>query len=78
MSSEDLEQYENDMELALYREYRDVVGLFSHLSNTSDADDRAALARFQEGVVLAAAAGLNPRPNRAVRSADNLAISCSP
>ncbi len=37
-----------------------VVGLFSHLSNTSEADDRAALARFEEGVVLAAAAGLNP------------------
>ncbi len=34
MSSEDLEQYENDMELALYREYRDVVGLFSHVVET--------------------------------------------
>ena len=30
----DLEQYENDMELALYREYRDVVGLFSHVVET--------------------------------------------
>jgi len=37
-----------------------VVGLFSHLSNTSEAEDRAALARFEEGVVLAAAAGLQP------------------
>ncbi|PVW03329.1 alanine racemase [Microbacterium sp. Gd 4-13] len=37
-----------------------VVGLFSHLSNTSPEDDRAALAAFQEGVVLAAAAGLHP------------------
>ncbi|SIR76013.1 alanine racemase [Microbacterium sp. RURRCA19A] len=37
-----------------------VVGLFSHLSNTSEADDRAALARFEEGVLLAASAGLNP------------------
>ena len=34
MSSEDLEQYENDMELALYREYRDVVGLFTHVVET--------------------------------------------
>ncbi|MDQ1123212.1 alanine racemase [Microbacterium trichothecenolyticum] len=37
-----------------------VVGLFSHLSNSSEADDLAALARFEEGVVLAAGAGLNP------------------
>jgi alanine racemase len=37
-----------------------VVGIFSHLSNTSDADDRAALAAFQEGVLAAAAAGLHP------------------
>ncbi|GAA2066487.1 alanine racemase [Microbacterium hatanonis] len=37
-----------------------VVGLFSHLSNTSPEDDRAALAAFQEGVVLAASAGLHP------------------
>ena len=28
MSSEDLEKYETEMELQLYREYRDVVGLF--------------------------------------------------
>lgn len=37
-----------------------VVGLFSHLSNTSLDDDRAALARFEEGVVLAASMGLQP------------------
>nr|MCW1079427.1 DUF2469 family protein [Streptococcus anginosus] len=29
MSAEDLESYENDLELELYREYRDVVSLFS-------------------------------------------------
>ena len=29
MSTEDLENYETKAELALYREYRDVVGLFS-------------------------------------------------
>ena len=34
MSAEDLEKYETDMELALYREYRDVVGLFSHVVET--------------------------------------------
>ena len=28
MSAEDLEKYETEMELQLYREYRDVVGLF--------------------------------------------------
>jgi len=30
MSAEDLEKYEAEMELQLYREYRDVVGLFTH------------------------------------------------
>ncbi|MDQ1604116.1 MAG: hypothetical protein QOE01_1961 [Actinomycetota bacterium] len=34
MSAEDLEKYETDMELQLYREYRDVVGLFSHVVET--------------------------------------------
>ncbi|WP_068401981.1 DUF2469 domain-containing protein [Kribbia dieselivorans] len=34
MSQEDLEKYENEMELALYREYRDVVNLFSHVVET--------------------------------------------
>ncbi len=34
MSAEDLEKYEADIELALYREYRDVVGLFTHVVET--------------------------------------------
>ena len=34
MSAEDLEDYETEMELALYREYRDVVGLFSYVVET--------------------------------------------
>ncbi len=47
MSAEDLEKYETEMELQLYREYRDVVGLFSHVVvssavrfSTTDADLR--------------------------------------
>ena len=34
VSAEDLENYETDAELALYREYRDVVGLFSYVVET--------------------------------------------
>lgn len=34
MSTEDLENYESEMELALYREYRDVVSLFSFVVET--------------------------------------------
>lgn len=34
MSTEDVEHYEADLELALYREYRDVVGLFTHVVET--------------------------------------------
>ena len=34
MSIEDLEAYENDLELELYREYRDVVSLFSYAVET--------------------------------------------
>lgn len=34
MSSDDLESYETEAELALYREYRDVVGLFSYVVET--------------------------------------------
>lgn len=34
MSTEDLERYESDMELQLYREYRDVVGLFGYVVET--------------------------------------------
>ena len=37
-----------------------VVGIFSHLSNTSADDDRAALSRFQEALALAARLGLTP------------------
>ena len=37
-----------------------VVGLFSHLSNASADDDRAALRRFQEGAGIAASAGVAP------------------
>jgi Protein of unknown function (DUF2469) len=34
VSAEDLERYESEMELALYREYRDVVGLFTYVVET--------------------------------------------
>ena len=34
MSSEDLEKYETEMELSLYREYKDVVNLFSYVVET--------------------------------------------
>ncbi|MBK6874787.1 MAG: DUF2469 domain-containing protein [Kineosporiaceae bacterium] len=34
MSAEDLENYETEMELQLYREYRDVVGLFTYVVET--------------------------------------------
>jgi hypothetical protein len=34
VSPEDLENYETEMELALYREYRDVVGLFGYVVET--------------------------------------------
>ncbi|MBW9205529.1 DUF2469 domain-containing protein [Mumia sp. zg.B53] len=34
MSAEDLERYEAEMELALYREYRDVVGIFTYVVET--------------------------------------------
>jgi len=34
VSAEDLEKYENEMELSLYREYRDVVGLFQFVVET--------------------------------------------
>jgi hypothetical protein len=34
MSVEELEQYESEMELALYREYRDVVPMFRYLIET--------------------------------------------
>ena len=34
MSTEDLEKYETEMELNLYREYRDVVGIFKYVVET--------------------------------------------
>jgi hypothetical protein len=34
VSAEDLEKYETEMELQLYREYRDVVGLFKFVVET--------------------------------------------
>ena len=34
MSAEDLEKYETEMELQLYKEYRDVVGLFTYVVET--------------------------------------------
>nr|WP_274637655.1 alanine racemase [Microbacterium bovistercoris] len=38
-----------------------VVGLFSHVSNTSPEEDRAALARFSDGFATASAVGLAPQ-----------------
>ena len=34
MSAEDLERYETDIELALYREYRDVLPMFTYVVET--------------------------------------------
>ncbi len=34
MSAEDLERYETEMELKLYREYRDVVSMFAYIVET--------------------------------------------
>ena len=34
MSAEDLEKYETEMELTLYREYRDIVSQFSYVVET--------------------------------------------
>src|ERR1700759_4450319 len=34
MSAEDLEKYETEMELQLYREYKDIVGQFSFVVET--------------------------------------------
>jgi hypothetical protein len=34
VSAEDLEKYEAELELQLYREYRDVVGLFAYVVET--------------------------------------------
>jgi Protein of unknown function (DUF2469) len=34
MSAEDLEKYETEMELQLYKEYRDILGQFSYVVET--------------------------------------------
>ena len=34
MSTEDLERYESEIELQLYKEYKDVVGMFTHVVET--------------------------------------------
>ena len=34
MSTEDLEKYESEIELALYREYKDVVAIFKYVVET--------------------------------------------
>src|ERR1700731_2941112 len=34
MSAENLEKYETEMELSLYREYKDIVGQFSYVVET--------------------------------------------
>lgn len=50
-----------------------VVGIFSHLSNASPEDDRAALAAFEAGVGEAASLGLTPQIRHL--AATNAAIS---
>ena len=47
MSSEDLERYEAESELALFREYRDVIGMFRYVIET---DRRSYLANKVEKV----------------------------
>ena len=41
MSSQDLENYESDLELQLFREYRDVVSLFTYVVETERRFDLA-------------------------------------
>ncbi|WP_433676416.1 alanine racemase [Microbacterium gorillae] len=53
----------------------DIDGLFSHVSNTSDADDRAALAAFLDGVDRAAAIGIRPRVRHIAATAAALALT---
>ena len=57
MSTEDLEKYETEMELQLYREYRDIVRQFSY------ANVAAVAGRAPRGgtVGVASAAGLLPQ-----------------
>lgn len=51
-----------------------VRGLFSHLSNASPADDRAAIAVFSEGVAQAETAGLHPELRHIAASAAALSL----
>lgn len=48
MSAEDLERYETELELALYREYRDVLPMFNYVVET---ERRFYLANGVENVV---------------------------
>ena len=52
MSAEDLEQFETDLELALYREYRDVLPMFRYVVET---DRRSYLCNSYEVVPHSAA-----------------------
>ena len=38
--SEEIEGYENNLELELFKEYRDVIGLFNYLCNHVDVQAR--------------------------------------
>ncbi|TFB48483.1 alanine racemase [Cryobacterium tagatosivorans] len=51
-----------------------VRGIFSHLSNASPADDTEAIARFDRGLALAAAAGLSPELTHLAASAAALRL----
>ena len=54
MSAEDLEKYETEMELSLYREYRDVVGQFTYVVETERRfylANRLSVPRNSEGEV---------------------------
>lgn len=51
-----------------------VRGIFSHLSNASDDDDRAAIAVFERGLARAAAAGVHPELRHIAASAAAIAL----
>ena len=51
-----------------------VRGIFSHLSNASDDDDRAAIAVFERGLAVAAAAGVVPELRHIAASAAAIAL----
>ena len=62
MSAEDLEKYETEMELQLYREYRDIVRQFSYVNvaAVSGRGNRPPRARRPRAVISAAAAEAEP------------------